>query len=150
MFDRNKLISNLERDEAYRAVVYDDANGKPIVPGTTVIGHPTTGIGWALDVTPLTHDRAQIICGWEVDDKAKELFQVLPWAGTLDEVRCRALMNMVFNLGLAGLLGFHNTLTAIQGSHWADAAAGIRASKWYHQVGARAERIARAFETGVD
>ena len=150
MFDSEKLRADLERDEGYRSAVYDDATGQLILPGVHVQGHPTIGIGWALDTNPLSHERALVILAWHVDDKTSELFAALPWAQTLDEARCRALVKMAFNLGVPGLLQFHNMLAALQSARWAEAAAEARNSAWFHQVGQRAESIANAFETGTD
>ena len=47
---QEKYCARLTDEEALRFVVYDDATGRPIVPGTHVIGHPSIGIGRALDV----------------------------------------------------------------------------------------------------
>jgi lysozyme len=150
VFDSVKLRADLERDEGYRATVYDDATSQPILPGSHVRGHPTIGIGWALDANPLSHERALVILAWHVDDKARELFAALPWSETLDEVRCRALVNMAFNLGVGGLLQFRKLLAALEGERWTEAAIEARDSSWFRQVGPRAERIAKAFETGTD
>lgn len=148
--DLTKLGADLERDEGFRGVVYDDANGAAIVSGSHVVGNPTVGIGWNLAGNPVSRARARIILGWHIEDKLNELFGALPWAETLDEVRCRALVNMAFNLGVPGLLKFHDTLAALRDRRWADAAKHARASKWYGQVGARAVRIAKMLETGTD
>jgi lysozyme len=73
--------------------------------------------------------------------------------GPFGHLRQRALLNMAFNLGWnpqapGGLDDFKNTLRAMQDGHWTLAAAGMRASLWARQVGARAERLARMIETG--
>lgn len=150
MFDPAKLAADLERDEGFRDLVYDDRTGFPIRPGVLVQGNPTIGIGWNLAGNPLNRERARIILAWHMHDVSTALFEALPWAAHLDEVRCRALLNMAFNLGVPGLLQFHNMLAALQDKRWADAARHARDSKWHGQVGHRAERIAKAFETGVD
>ncbi len=73
----------------------------------------------------------------------------------MDEVRQRVIANMCFNMGIGnastgkGLLGFKNTLAAMQRGSYSMAAAGMLNSKWATQVGARATRLARAMETGV-
>jgi lysozyme len=53
------------------------------------------------------------------------------------------LANLCFNLGLAGLLGFRQTLALLQAGRYAEAAAELLRSKWAGQVGARAERLAQ-------
>ena len=72
----------------------------------------------------------------------------LGWWRTLTCARQRVLVNMAFNLGVAGLLGFKNTLSAVQRGHYEQAASGMMASKWAQQVGARADRLAVMMRTG--
>ena len=149
MFDEAKLRVDLEKAEGFRPVVYDDATGTPIVKGSTVVGNPTLAIGWNVAGNPISLDRARVILEWHILDKTQELFAALPWARDLDEVRCRALMNMSF-MGVANLLTFHKMLAALQTQRWADASAEALNSKWAGQVGARAQRIARMFASGAD
>jgi lysozyme len=54
---------------------------------------------------------------------------------------------MQFNLG-GRLLTFRHALAAMRMADWATAAAEMRSSLWALQVGARADRLARAMETG--
>ena len=42
---RNKLIEKLILHEGMKLKVYDDANGKEIRAGDTLVGHPTIGVG---------------------------------------------------------------------------------------------------------
>jgi lysozyme len=55
---------------------------------------------------------------------------------------------MAFNLGVAGLLSFKNTLAAVKAGEWAKASAGMLASKWAKQVGLRAVRLAHMMKHG--
>jgi len=61
-------------------------------------------------------------------------YAALSWS---DVIMQRSL-NMCFNLGLKGLLGFNNTLAFIKAGDWERAANGMLASKWAKQVGMRA------------
>ena len=59
MTDLAKLVADLQPEEGFkkvggRPVLYDDATGAAIVPGYRLVGHPTAGYGFALDVSPLT------------------------------------------------------------------------------------------------
>lgn len=62
------LIPMLRAEEGLRLTVYDDATGKPIKPGTLVKGHPTIGIGRALDVNGITEAEAEYL---KANDVAK-------------------------------------------------------------------------------
>jgi lysozyme len=73
----------------------------------------------------------------------------LSWFDRLDPVRQAYLVSMAFQLGVAGAMQFKNTLSALRDERWNDAAGGVRASLWHKQTFLRAERCARAFETGA-
>jgi lysozyme len=144
-----ELRAWLKQDESVRLFVYDDATGLPIRPGTLVKGHPTIGTGRALDVNGISPPENDFLLGDDIARVTNALDQALPWYGGLNTVRQAALGNMAVNLGVHGLISFHNTLTHMQMDEWKQAADELRASHWYTQVGARAERIAKAIETGV-
>lgn len=65
-----------------------------------------------------------------------------PWVLAAPEAAQEALVNMAFNLGVAGLLGFKETLALMKTGKYAQAAGAMLASKWARQVGKRAERLA--------
>lgn len=71
-----------------------------------------------------------------------------------DEPRAEVLLNMAFNLGVAGLLKFRNTLAILDGAiagkrSYADVAKGMLNSAWARQVKGRARQLAKQMETGV-
>lgn len=131
-----------------RFVVYDDATGQPIVPGSVVKGHPTLGYGLALDVRGISMAEALFLLHNGEGDFSAQLIAALPWAATLDDVRFCALLSMAYNLGIAGLLGFTTTLHYMQANDWPNAVVNLKQSKWWGQVGTRATRIANMFLTG--
>jgi len=59
----------------------------------------------------------------------------------LDDARKAVLIDMCFNLGINGLLGFKNALAAIAAGKYTTAAANMTASKWAGQVKGRAARL---------
>jgi lysozyme len=63
-------------------------------------------------------------------------------------VRADALLNMAFNLGVDGLLGFVNTLRYVRGGNYELAADNMLASKWARQVKGRAVELAAQMKTG--
>ena len=78
----------------------------------------------------------------------QQLDKAITWWRSMSENRQRVLCNMAFNLGIAGLLKFNNTLKMIQDGKYKEAADAMRKSLWYRQVGARAERLAVLMENG--
>lgn len=144
--NRILLEKELRRDEGVRREPYYDT-----------VGHLTVGVGFNLDANvlpdgvtlPLDDTEISILLNKTINDVVKGLDTHLNWWQDLDEVRQRVLANMVFNMGIYGVLGFKNTLTNIRREQYGKAAEGMRKSKWYKQVGRRAERLAIAMETGV-
>jgi lysozyme len=137
-FDRYGLIDRLIAEEGLKLKPYRDTVGKLSI-----------GIGRNLDDVGITEAEARLLLSNDIDRAANEVDAALPWFVGLDAVRQSALIDMAFNMGIAGLLTFTNTLAAIKEGRWADAAAGMLASKWATQVGARAERLAKMMETGA-
>lgn len=131
-----------------RFVVYDDATGQPIVPGSVVKGHPTIAYGLALDVRGLSMAEALWLLHTEEMDFQSQLTAALPWTTNLDSVRQAALLSMVYNLGVQGLLGFPKFLAAMQAHNWTTAVAELKNSKWWGQVGSRAVRISNMILSG--
>ncbi len=140
----NNVIDQLMRDEGFRADVYVDT-----------IGKRTCGYGHNLDENPLsdltfpiTEVQAVQILGADVERISRFLVQSLPWVTTLDDARYGVLQNMAFNMGVNGLLGFHRTLADVQAGAYATAAADMKDSAWYNEVGDRAVRLVQQMGTG--
>lgn len=142
------LEHELRRDESERLQVYDDKTGKAIGPGTVVEGHPTIGVGRALDRKGISKGESNyLLYGDMLDVQAQA--KNLPWYSGLSNERKAVILCMLFQLGLEGTLGFHKMIAAIQASDWATAAAEMRDSPWHQQTPARCERLALQMATGV-
>ena len=76
--------------------------------------------------------------------------KTFPWFEKLDVVRQKVIVDMRFNLGLAGLKGFRKMLEALEQGDYAKAAAEMQDSKWFFQVGSRGERLVEMMRTGKD
>lgn len=140
-FDRGMLRAELARDEGRVPYAYADS-----------LGYWTIGVGHLIDRHKGGHLPEPIIdalLDHDIDQKVADLDANIPSWRDLDAVRQRVLLNMCFNMGWGGLRGFTNTLQATKEHRWAAAAAGMRASLWARQVPERAERLAKAMESGV-
>lgn len=80
-------------------------------------------------------------------NKSCPAFNLLQERG--DQVRCFVLINMAFNMGIAGLLKFKNMLAAIEACNYPLAAAEMSTSLWARQVKGRAVELAEQMRTGV-
>ena len=144
------LIDQLKRDEDNRIYVYDDANGKAIVPGSVVVGHPTIGIGRALDRQGLSDGERSYIFANDIVRVRGALEEHFPWALGLSDARQGVLLNMIFQMGAEGLTEFRSFLQAcIKGD--VDAAHdAMLDSKWAKvQSPQRATRLSIQYKTGI-
>lgn len=122
--------------------------GERLMPYRCTAGKLTIGVGRNLEDRGITREESAYLLANDIAAEERELLRALPWVGTLDEVRQRVLLDMSFNMGLAGLLGFKRTLATIQAGDYQAAATMMLDSKWAKQVGQRAERLSRMMATG--
>jgi len=142
------LEAELRRDEGVRDRPYLDTAKNP---------KRTVGVGHNMDASPLpaswtfplSPSQIQQLLDKDIADTFHQLDVSLPWWRELDEVRERVVANMCFNLGISKLLTFKKALAAMERGAWLVAAAEMKDSDWYGQVGARAVRLCRAMQTGV-
>lgn len=134
------LINDLIRDEGEILHAYNDS-----------LGFLTIGVGRLIDARKgggISKEESRYLLANDILEKSKDLDYHIPWWRNLSPVRQRVLLNMVFNLGINGLLGFRNTLKAIEIGDYEIAALGMLASKWHRQVGERARRLAQMMKEG--
>lgn len=135
------ILEQLILHEGLRLYAYDDATGKPIKAGSTLIGHPTIGVGRNLAGRGITQMEAMILLKEDIFECTKELKKTYPWFSSLSDVRQRVLIDMAFNLGMKGLGSFKMTLRLIEQGKYEEAAEQMLRSKWSAQVGKRAQRL---------
>ena len=134
------LQAQLLEHEGFRSSAYEDS-----------LGFLTIGIGRMIDAKRgggITAEEALYLLANDIAKVERQLYERLPWWRGLDEVRQRVLLDMAFNLGIVGLLGFKGTLQAVQEGRYGDAADGMLESLWAQQVGRRAQRLALMMRTG--
>lgn len=119
------LDRQLVANEARKNYLYDDATGKRITKGSTVIGHPTWGIGFNCDALNFTD--AAIDAQFEDvrTNVVNGVFNALPWTQRLPAGPLRAIIDIAYNAGVDGLLGFHKMLAAAERGDYNTAATEI-------------------------
>lgn len=132
------ISDQLIRDESIRLRPYKDSVGKL-----------TIGVGRNLDDVGISESEADFMLANDISAVTAQLSSNLPWTEGLDDARRGVLLNMAFNMGIHGLLGFKNMMAAVQVGKYTEAANEMLDSKWATQVGARAHRLAQQMETGV-
>lgn len=152
-FDMDAMIAQLIPEECkggvIEFVVYDDATGLPIKPGSNVIGNPTIGIGRNLYTNGLSQSEAVFLCSNDIM-KAASIYDLhIPWWRQLSPMRQRQLIDMGFNMGAMEIVdGWPNFLRCMQQGDWSSAVQAMQSSKWWFQVGTRAPAIAARILAG--
>lgn len=142
------LVAHLKMHEGFRDLVYDDATGKPIGPGTTVLGNPTIGYGWALNKRPMVRSVAETLLRDTVQEVIFDLQHALPWVKDLDEVRSTALYELAYQNGVGGLLKYDQTLDLLRRRRYAEAATELLDSQAARAMPGRYHILSDMIRTG--
>lgn len=136
--DLAKLKSQLEKHEGIRFFPYQDT-----------LGNLTVGVGHNLTAKGINQRVVDVMLEEDIIDAISFMEARLPWAMTLDEVRQRAVADLVFNMG-PRFLTFTTTINHLKTGQWDKAADALLLSKYAIQVGRRAKDIATMIRTGHD
>jgi len=126
-------------DDLHRQLIEDEA--LRLKPYRDTVGKLSIGVGRNLDDVGISEAEAMVLLDNDINRTVSDLDARLMWWRQMDDTRQNVLVNMCFNMGIEGLLTFHNTLAAMQQGRYADAADGMASSQWARQVGARADRL---------
>lgn len=135
-----QITQQLRRDEGEVLHAYQDS-----------LGYWTIGIGCLIDKRKgggITKEESEYLFLNRLRLKMAELDAMIPWWRTLDEPRQGVLLNMAYQMGVDGLLGFVNTLRLIRDGLYEAAADAMLKSKWYVQTPHRAERLSTQMRKG--
>lgn len=121
--------------------------GMRLRPYRCTAGKLTIGVGRNLDDKGITYDEAMYILRNDIAEVTSQL-ERFDWFQALGPVRRKVLIDMCFNLGMAGLLGFQRMIEALKQGDYGRAADEMVNSRWYKQVGQRGRRLERMMRTG--
>lgn len=140
--DKTAVFEQLKIDEGVVYEVYNDH-----------LGYPTFGIGHLILEsdeefgkpigTPVSEERVRECFDRDIETAIREC-HTLYGEGDFEDFPERVqqiLVNMMFNMGRPRLSGFKNFNAALAESDWNRAADEMVDSRWYRQVGKRAERL---------
>jgi lysozyme len=129
LFDQ--AVTQLRRDEGRRPRAYQDTRGV----WTVGYGHNlSTGLLTEAAMLQILRDDLQAV---------QAPCRALPVWAHLSPPRQGVLLNMAFNLGMAGLRRFERMLAALDVRDYPAAAREMLDSDWARQVGTRADRLSR-------
>jgi lysozyme len=133
--DQAALRAQLVQDEGVRFKPYLDSKGVW-----------TVGVGHNLTSRPLSLAVVELIFDEDLEIVLQEL-ATLSWFTALSNIRQQVIANMAFNMGVRGVLGFHNMIAALQRHDFAATADEMLDSQWANEVGPRATRLATMMRT---
>ena len=135
-----KLREQLKIDEGCVYEIYNDH-----------LGYPTFGIGHLVREsdpengsplgTEVSEDRVNEAFDADVEIVLSDCNILYPDFGDLPEEAQQIIANMMFNLGRPRLSKFVGMKRGVDAKDWNSAADEMVDSRWYRQVGARAERL---------
>ncbi|ARW57549.1 lysozyme murein hydrolase [Serratia phage X20] len=155
------IFGMLRIDEGYDSKIYKDTEGYwTIGIGHLLTKNPSLSVAKAeLDKLvgrscngQITQDEAESIFAKDVEKAVKGIqgnSVLKPVYDSLDEIRRAALINMVFQMGVAGVAGFTNSMRMLKEKRWDEAAVNLAKSRWYNQTTNRAKRVISTFKTGT-
>jgi len=153
MIDMEEIINRLVLHEGLRLKPYKCSAGfLSIGVGRNLITNPLTKQEKTVvgDLSHgITYDMAMYLLRHDIKRVLEECRGSFSFWRYLDSERKYALFDMCFNLGLRRLLKFKKMLDALAIGDYRGAAKECLNSKYARDVGKRAERIAKTFETGV-
>ena len=156
MLSQQEIIQRLCFNEGFRQSPYRCKAGKL-----------TIGVGHNLDNCPLTKEELEFIghdcreksitkeqvfylLRHDIDRAINSLNRKIPWWKNLNEDRQYVLLDMCFQLGIDGLLGFKKMLSAMGIGDFERGAEECLDSKYAkYDTPARAQRNSNAIRTGV-
>lgn len=107
----------------------------------------TIGVGRNLDDRGISEDEINYLLDNDIANTIRDC-ETLDYWSNLDSVRRLVVADMVFNLGLSRYLLFKKFNAALSFKDYTLAAIEMKDSKWYRQVGRRAEKLHEAMTSG--
>lgn len=138
---RENIIRSLRGEEGEVLYEYKDH-----------LGYSTIGVGRLIDKRKgggITTEESAYLLNNDITKIVEQLDKRLSWWKKLDDARKGVLVNMAFQMGVDGLLGFRNTLKLIEAGKYEEAAKGMLQSKWATQTPSRAKRMAEQMRIGI-
>jgi lysozyme len=135
--NRHVVETQLKTDEGVRHTVYRDTLGNL----TVGIGHLILPSDNIPEGSTISVERVADLFQHDLDTAIAGASMVFPAFVMLPEALQECIVNMLFNLGMTRFCTFKKFIAAVNiGDYW-EAANQLRDSKWYQQVGPRAQRI---------
>lgn len=141
-----RFMEQLKRHEGLELRTYVCTEGKLTIGyGHNLTDDPVWGLQRG---DKISAKQAEDLLLRDIRVKARELDASIPWWRTLNEPRQGVILNMAFNMGVAGLLEFKDMLAALRQGDYETAAHEMIDSDWFGQVGVRSEELVNQMRRG--
>lgn len=120
--------------------------GLSLMPYKCPVGEDTIGYGHLIK-NGITQAGAEVLLDEDLK-AAEQSAKGLPWFSKLNGPRQAVIIDMIFNIGIAGLYGFKKMRAAIEAGDFETAAKELLDSKYARQVAYRARLNAEMLRTG--
>lgn len=124
---------------------HEGFSGKPY---KDTVGKLTIGYGRNLEDSGISIDEAESLLDNDVRKCLADILVVFPDFFAYPERVQMALLDMRYNLGLVGFLGFRKTIDLVKKQDFLAASKEMLDSKWAQQVGRRAEFLSNMMRLG--
>jgi len=137
---------NQEEKDVNRTEIRDlliKHEGMVLTPYSDSLGHLTLGVGRALHLNPLTEEEAIYLLNNDIEKVIKQLDEHwIAWRSL--PYKCQLVcVDMAFQLGIHGFLGFKRTRLLLEKGEFTKASEECLDSKWALQTPRRAEYNSR-------
>tara|TARA_R100000781_G_C4017371_1_gene105824 strand:+ start:171 stop:575 length:405 start_codon:yes stop_codon:yes gene_type:complete len=130
------LIENIKESEGFVEHVYNDS-----------LGIPTIGYGFAIKDLILDKDIAEQILTRKVKDLIARVDRKFDWFNTAPDIIKEVVVELVYQLGLAGFSKFKKTISYLEKENYLEASKEMLDSKWARQTPNRAKKLSKIVES---
>ena len=130
------LIENIKESEGFVEHVYNDS-----------LGIPTIGFGFAIKDLILDEDIAEQILVRKVKKLVDRVDKKFDWFNLADDRVKEVIVEMCYQLGLAGFSKFKKTISYIEKKNYYEASKEMLDSKWAKQTPNRAKKLSKIVES---
>lgn len=142
-----RFSSTIQSDEGFRSNPYIDTVGVPTIGYGTTNYYPDDPV--TLADPPISKEAAAQLMQADLFTALEDAQSLFSTFNGMNSVRQEVVCNMAYNLGKSRLAGFKKMIAACDAHDWLTAADEMIDSKWYQQVGARAQRLEQEMRTGI-
>lgn len=140
LYPIDEVLASLQAEEGFSATAYRDSLGWLTIGYGRLIDERRPGGG-------VSEEEGLYLLRNDITRTVTELRRAVPFFAGLDGPRCAVVIELGFQLGLGGLLGFRRMLAALERGDNEAAADELLDSRYAEQVPARAARYAERLRT---